>query len=117
MHLMDGAALLPEFLVRLPEGVIRVAGTRVSVDSVVRSFQDGASPEEICLDFPSLDLARVYSVLAYYLTHGEVIDAYLLEQHRSAEVTRQEIQARHGTFLSDLRQRVTSRRDLPPTRT
>lgn len=117
MHVMDGASLLPEFLVRLPEGVIRVVGTRVSVDSVVRSFHEGASPEEICLDFPSLDLARVYSVLAHYLTHREVIDAYLSEQQRSAEVTRQESRARHGAFLSDLRQRVTSRRDLPPART
>lgn len=114
MHPMDDMTPLPEFLVRLPEGVIRVAGTRVSLDSVVRAFQDGATPEEICLDFPSLDLARVYSILAYYLTRREAIDAYLLAQHRSAETTRHELQARHSAFLIELRQRVAARRALPP---
>ena len=77
MRHMDDTTPLPEFLVRLPEGVLRVAGTCVSVDSVVLAFQDGTTPEEICLDFPSLDLARVYSILAYYLTHRDAVDAYL----------------------------------------
>ena len=114
--MMDDTIPLPEFLVRLPEGLIRVAGTRVSLDSVVRAFQDGATPEEICLDFPSLDLARVYSVLAYYLTRRETIDAYLLSQYRSAETTRHQLQARHSAFLAELRQRVAARRTLPPAR-
>lgn len=105
---------LPEFLIRLPEGVIRVAGTRVSLDSVIRAFQDGATPEEIRLDFPSLDLARVYSVLAYYLTRRETIDAYLLAQRGFVEMTRQELQARHSPFLAELRRHVAARRSLPP---
>ena len=111
---MDDMTPLPEFLVRLPEGVIRVAGTRVSLDSVVRAFQDGATPEEICLDFPSLDLASVYSVLAYYLTRRETIHTYLLTQHRFVETTRQELQARHSPFLAELRRRAAARRALPP---
>ena len=117
MRHMDDTTPLPEFLVRLPEGVLRVAGTRVSVDSVVLAYQDGATPEEICLDFPSLDLARVYSILAYYLTHRDAVDAYLLAQHQSAEAPHQDIQARHGAFLTELRRRVASRPALPPART
>ena len=111
---MDNMTPLPEFLVRLDEGVIRVAGTRVSLDSVIRAFQDGATPEEICLDFPSLDLAKVYSVLAYYLTRRETIDVYLLAQQRLSETTRQELQARHSPFLGELRRCVAARRALPP---
>lgn len=114
MSLMDEKLLLPEFLVRLPEGVIRVAGSRVSLDSVVQAFQDGATPEEICLDFPSLDLAKIYSVLAYYLTHRETIDAYLSAQHRFVETTRLELQAHHSLFLAELRRRAAARRTLPP---
>ena len=113
---MDNTTPLPEFLVRLPEGNIRVAGTRVSLDSVVLAFQDGATPEEICIDFPAVDLARVYSILAYYLTHRDAVDTYLLAEHQSAEVTRQDLQARHGAFLVELRRRVASRRALPPAR-
>lgn len=82
---MDDMTPLPEFLIRLPEGVIRVAGTRVSLESVVRAFQDGATPEEICLDFPSLDLAKIDSVLAYDRTRRDTIDAYLLAQQRCIE--------------------------------
>jgi uncharacterized protein (DUF433 family) len=111
---MDGIEPLPECLVRVSEGVIRVAGTRVSLESVVRAFQDGSTPEEICLDFPSLDLVRVYSVLAYYLTRRETIDAYLPAQQRSAETARQELQARHSPFLAEVRRRVAARRALPP---
>lgn len=114
MCLMDDTIPLPEFLVRLSEGVIRVAGTRVSLDSVVRAFQDGATPEEICLDFPSLDLAKIYSVLAYYLTRRDTIDAYLLAQQRFIETTRQELQARYSPFLAELRRRAAARRALPP---
>lgn len=113
---MDDTTPLPEFLVRLPEGVIRVAGTRVSLDSVVWAFQDGATPEEICLDFPSLDLARVYSVLAYYLAHRHIIDAYLLEHDQSAQAMRHDLQTRHNAFLTELRQRIAARRALPPAR-
>ncbi|MBS0149290.1 MAG: DUF433 domain-containing protein [Nitrospira sp.] len=111
---MDVNEPLPEFLVHLPEGVIRVAGTRVSLESVVQFFQDGSTPEEICLDYPSLDLARVYSVLAYYLTRRDSIDAYLLAQRQSAATTRQELQARHSPFLAEVRRRFTARRALPP---
>lgn len=114
MSLMDEMLSLPEFLVRMPEGVIRVVGTRVSLDSVVVAFQDGATPEEICLDFPSLDLAKVYSVLAYYLTHHEILNVYLLTQHRFVETTHREFQARQSPFLTELRRRVAAKRALPP---
>ncbi|MBI4000702.1 MAG: DUF433 domain-containing protein [Nitrospira defluvii] len=113
---MDDTIPLPEFLVRLPEGVIRVAGTRMSLDSVVRAFQDGATPEEICLDFPSLDLARVYSVLAYYLAHRNIIDAYLMERDQSAKAMRHDLQTRQSAFLTELRRRIAARRALPPAR-
>ncbi|MDH4080899.1 MAG: DUF433 domain-containing protein [Nitrospira sp.] len=114
MPIMDEIVSLPEFLVRLPEGVIRVAGTRVSLDSVVLSFQDGATPEEICLDFPSLDLAKVYSVLAYYLTHREIVDLYLLTRQRFVETTCRELHAHQSPFLTELRRRVAAKRALPP---
>ncbi len=38
------------------DGVIRVAGTRVTLDTVVTAFQQGATPEEIVQQYDSLDL-------------------------------------------------------------
>lgn len=84
---MDITEPLPEFLVRVPEDVIRVAGTRVSLESVVQASQDGSTPEEICLACPSLELAQVYTVLAYYLTRRDAIEKCLLAQRPCAETT------------------------------
>ena len=88
-----------------PHGTWRVADTRVSLDSVICAFWEGAAAEEICQDFPSLTLAQVYGVIAYYLTHRDQVDAYLKEQQRAADAIRHELQNRHSGFLADLRQR------------
>jgi len=61
-------------------GAVRVGPTRVTLDTVIGSFNDGASPEEIVRRFPTLQLADVYSVLGYYLRYKEEIDQ-LLHQH------------------------------------
>lgn len=42
------------------DGVVRVRDTRVTLDTVVSAFCDGATPEEIVQQYPSLDLADVY---------------------------------------------------------
>ena len=100
----------PDLLTRTPERSIRVVGTRITIESIILSFQDGATPEEICQDFPALALAQVYDVLAFYLTHQAEVEAYLREQAHVAAETRQEIQARHTAFLTNLRQRLATRR-------
>lgn len=38
------------------DGVIRIGKTRVTLDTVVYAFQDGATAEEIASQYPSLDL-------------------------------------------------------------
>ena len=42
-----------------PDGVVRVGGTRVTLDSMVNAFRNGANAEEIVQQFPSLALADV----------------------------------------------------------
>jgi len=49
-----------------PKGVVRISGTRVTLDTVVGAFLDGATPETIAQQYPSLQLADVYAVLGYY---------------------------------------------------
>ena len=97
-------------LVRTPQGSWRIAGTRISLDSVVHSFCDGATPEEICQDFPGLSLAQVYAAIAYYLNNREQVDRYLEDAEQSAEDLRQELSSRHRDFLRDVRQRLTAAR-------
>jgi uncharacterized protein (DUF433 family) len=52
-----------------------VRGTRVSLDSIVYSFQDGESPETIRQSFPSLTLEQVYGAIAFYLANRDAVDA------------------------------------------
>jgi len=59
------------------EGDFYVAGSRVSLASIIYEFRDGASPETIRHDFPSLSLAQVYGSIAFYLSHPEESEAYL----------------------------------------
>lgn len=46
-------------------GTVRVSGSRVSLDSVVYHYEQGATPERIAESFPSLNLADIYAVIAY----------------------------------------------------
>ena len=74
--------------------VVRVGQTRVTLDTVVTAFLEGATAEEIAEQYPSLKLADIYSVIGYYLRHQTEVDNYLkIRQKRAAEV-RQENERR-----------------------
>jgi uncharacterized protein (DUF433 family) len=106
---------LPDLLTCTPQGTWRIAGTRVSIDSVIHSFWEGATPEEICQDFPSLSLAQVYGAIAYYLKQRDKVDAYLQAGRESAEKLQQELNGHHREFLSSLRQQLLSNRESSTT--
>ena len=67
------------------DGGLYLAGTRVSLDSVVIRFQQGASPEKIVQSFPALRLSQVYGAIAYYLENETVIGEYIIEGERELE--------------------------------
>ena len=91
-----------------PDGVARISQTRVTLDTVVGAFRDGATPEEITQQYPTLQLGEVYAVIAYYLRHHIAVDAYLGERAALAAKVRLENEVRfdpHG-----VRARLLSRR-------
>ena len=90
------------------DGVARVAGTRVTLDTVVAAFADGATAEEIAQQYPSLSLTEVYGVITYYLANKTQVDHYLAERSRQAEQVRTENQARFPN--AGIRQRLIARR-------
>jgi uncharacterized protein (DUF433 family) len=73
--MLSVAALEPIPLSTDADGVIRVAETRVTLDTLVDTFMTGASPEEIAQDFPVLQLDDIYAVVTYYLRHRAEVDA------------------------------------------
>ena len=67
------------------DGVARVGRTRVTLDTVVRAFKRGNTAEQIVELYPTLKLADVYAVIAYYLRHETDVEAYLRERQRQAD--------------------------------
>ena len=90
------------------DGVIRIAGTRVTLDTVVATFNEGATAEDIVSRYPSLDLADVYAVIAYYLRQRGEVDAYLQRRRQQAEAVRSENEARFDP--NGVRNRLLARR-------
>ena len=77
----------------LANGAARVKGTRVPVELVLWSHQQGMRPEEIVDCYTTLELADVYAVIAYYLRNAEEMEAYLLETEEASEQAYAEWQA------------------------
>ena len=95
-------------LTTTPEGVVRITGTRVPLETVVRAFYAGATPEEIAQDFPTVTLAQVYAVLAFYLAHRVEVDAYVTERTTVSAVARAAHEARFNPI--GVRARLLARR-------
>ena len=105
--MLNAAALEPIPLSTDAGGVIRIGGTRVTLDTVVDTFMTGASAEEIAQDFPVLDLDDVYAVITYYLRHRAEVDAYLQARRVRAAAIRSELEARSPQ--TGLRDRLLAR--------
>lgn len=65
------------------DGAVRVAGTRVTLDVVVREYDAGASAEDLVLRYPTLRLSDIYAVIAFVLREREAVDAYLSDREAS----------------------------------
>jgi uncharacterized protein (DUF433 family) len=68
---------LPDYLTRDSDGEIRLTGHRIGLYTVVRCYREGRSPEQIAEEFPSLPLALVYAVLAFYFENKAEVDVYV----------------------------------------
>jgi uncharacterized protein (DUF433 family) len=95
-------------LVRDEAGVLRITGSRVTLDSIVHQFNSGATAEQIQEDFPSLTLREVYAVIAYYLQNTDAVDDYLRGETHAAGEFRREAEALRDT--GELRKRLRQRR-------
>ena len=60
------------------DGMVLVGKTRVTLDTVVAAFLEGATAEAIAEQYPSLQLADVYSVISYYLRRKAEVQGYFI---------------------------------------
>ena len=90
-----------------------IAGTRVSLDSVVLAFLDGLSPETIVAEcFPVLTLEQVYGAIAYYLANRQQVDAELQAADAEFAALREATRGKEPEFYRRL---AEARRQLQPS--
>jgi uncharacterized protein (DUF433 family) len=90
------------------DGVVRVGKTRVTLNTVVGAFAQGATAEEIAQQYPSLHLADVYHVIGYYLQRPAEVDEYLRQEKLRAAMVRQQTEARFDP--QGIRERLLARK-------
>ncbi len=59
------------------EGGFYLIGSRVSLESVVCLFIEGASPETIVDEYSTLSLEQVYGAITFYLANRSEVDSHL----------------------------------------
>jgi len=90
------------------DGAWRVGGTRVTLDTVIAAFNQGATAEEILQQYPTLVLADVYAVIGYYLRHKPEVDAHLANREAEATALRKKLE--RELDVRNLRERLLARR-------
>lgn len=80
---------LPEFLIDHPDGDVRLTGHRIGLYHVLDRYQEGYSPEMLHEEYPTLPLALIHKVIAFYLENQAKVDAYVAAyraelEHREA---------------------------------
>ncbi|MGO8689143.1 MAG: DUF433 domain-containing protein [Thermoguttaceae bacterium] len=90
------------------DGVIRVGGTRVTLDTIVTAYQQGESPETIADQYPSVSLPDIFVVIGFYLRHRQEVETYLADQRQRADAVRREHEA--ACPQEGLRDRLLARR-------
>jgi uncharacterized protein (DUF433 family) len=96
-------------LTKTEAGVLRVGNSRVSLDTVIVAFSQGATPEQIVEDYDSLDLSEVYAVISYYLQNREEVEDYLAKRKVQREKLRCQIESRSNP--QGIRERLLARRN------
>jgi uncharacterized protein (DUF433 family) len=76
-------------------GAVRVGESRISLDLIVRQYENGMTPEDMVRAYDTLMLADVHAAIAYYLRHRTEVQAYLGRRLAEAKSLQAEIEAEH----------------------
>ncbi len=95
---------LPDYLTQDESGEIRMTGHRIGLFHLVHYYNDGCSAEMLACQYPSLPLALVHKVIAFYLENRANVDAYVANCHD--ELRRQRAANPNRIDMAALRQRL-----------
>ncbi|HEU0025933.1 MAG TPA: DUF433 domain-containing protein [Ktedonobacterales bacterium] len=96
--------------VQLRDGEYFVAGSQVTLRSVIASWKRGAGPERIQESFPSLPLVAIYGAITYYLEHQSELDANFQETDAILAARQADVEAQRPEFFNEMRARLAAHR-------
>jgi uncharacterized protein (DUF433 family) len=100
--------LLPPYLHWHPDGEIRLVGHRIGLYHFVYYYNQGYSAEMILGQFPTLELALIHKVIAFYLENEKEVDEYVAQYQSDLDQLR--AAGSHAPSIVDLRRRLLARR-------
>jgi uncharacterized protein (DUF433 family) len=98
----------PDFLTQHPDGEITLTGHRIGLYHIVELYLEGYSPEMLVYQYPTVPLALIHKVIAYYLENRAEVDSYVAAYRD--ELGRQQAANSRRIDVAGLRQRLESRR-------
>ena len=76
---------MPKEYIERREGSFYLIGSRVPLARIVYEFLNGAAPEAIRLDYPTLSLEQVYGAITFYLANKEEVERDMADRRRIEE--------------------------------
>jgi uncharacterized protein (DUF433 family) len=102
---------LPDFLTRTEKGGIRITGHRIDLYHIMLLYEEGHPAEMIHIEYPTLPLALIYKVMAFYLENKAEVDAYVAEV--DGEIERRMAAAPRTPTVEEPRARKRARASTP----
>jgi uncharacterized protein (DUF433 family) len=99
---------LPDFLRSDEYGEIFLAGHRITLYHIIKDYLEGYSAEALAAAYPTLSLALIHKVIAYYLENQAEVERY--REETRAEIERQATTPPRGPSLADLQLRLEAKR-------
>ncbi len=96
-----------------------VAGHRIPLLSILREhIEHGKDGRELAERFDTLNLEKIYGVLAYYYANQEEVDAYLQATEESIRKQREEYFRNYkGPTTEELRERLRKKQEEETAKT
>jgi uncharacterized protein (DUF433 family) len=99
--------LLPPCLHWHSDGEIRVVGHRIGLYQFIYYYNQGFTAEMLLCQFPTLELATIHKVIAFYLDHREEVDLYSAQYQ--SELDNLRAAGSHAPNVAEMRKRLEMR--------
>lgn len=85
------------------DGHYRIAGTRLSLDSLVYLFEEGLTVEAMIDSYPGLSYEQVFGAMAFYLANKADVDSAMRRAEAESELQQAKSRQDNATVIAKLK--------------